>query len=160
VVGALAPRLADHFLPKSATSKAAAVTPRGNAPSMPSGARTVTIPRDNRGHFQVDGVVDGRRIGFLVDTGASLVILTQRDASRLGFHPSAREHTAVVNTANGKVRAAPVRLAMVEVGGVSVRNVEGLVMPDEALSENLLGMSFLTRLRRFEFREGRLVLEE
>ena len=66
----------------------------------------------------------------------------------------------MVTTANGKVRAAPVKLAMVEIGGVTVRNVEGLVMPDESLSENLLGMSFLSRLRRFEFADGRLMLEQ
>jgi aspartyl protease family protein len=49
---------------------------------------------------------------------------------------------------------------MVEVGGVMVRDVDASVSPDEALGENLLGLSFLSRLRRFEFREGRLVLEE
>jgi aspartyl protease family protein len=49
---------------------------------------------------------------------------------------------------------------MVEVGGVIVRNVDAVVAPDEALSENLLGLSFLSRLRRFEYREGRLILEE
>ena len=70
------------------------------------------------------------------------------------------EYSAVINTANGKVRAAPVSLRMVEVGGVIVQNVQAVVMPDEALSENLLGLSFLSRLRRFEYRENRLVLEE
>jgi aspartyl protease family protein len=58
------------------------------------------------------------------------------------------------------VRVAYVKLDMVEVGGVIVRNVDAVVAPDEALRENLLGLSFLSRLRRFEYREGRLVLEE
>jgi aspartyl protease family protein len=49
---------------------------------------------------------------------------------------------------------------MVEVGGMIVRDVAVVVMPDAALSENLLGMSFLSRLRRFEFAEGRLVVEQ
>jgi aspartyl protease family protein len=96
----------------------------------------------------------------MVDTGASVIALTQRDAGRLGYHPAKRDYVVAVRTANGTVRAAPVSLGMVEVGGVMVRNVDALVMPDEALSENLLGLSFLSRLRRFEYREGRLVLEE
>jgi len=57
-------------------------------------------------------------------------------------------------------RVARVKLDMVEVGGVMVRNVDAVVSPDEGLRENLLGLSFLSRLRRFEYREGRLVLEE
>jgi len=58
------------------------------------------------------------------------------------------------------VRAAPARLDKVEVGDLVVRDVAALVMPDEALSDNLLGLSFLSRLRRFEYSGGRLVLEQ
>jgi len=58
------------------------------------------------------------------------------------------------------VRGAPVRLGMVEIGGLMQRNVTAVVLPDEALSENLLGLSFLSRLHRFEYRDGRLLLED
>lgn len=126
----------------------------------PAASGTVVIPRDARGHFQVDGRVDGRRIGFMVDTGASVIALTQSDASRLGINPPKRDFTAQVKTANGTVRAAPVQLNAVEVGGLTVRNVQALVAPDDALSENLLGLSFLTRLKRFEYSNGKLVLEQ
>ena len=68
---------------------------------------------------------------------------------------SAREFTVEVKTANGSTRAAPVQLGMVEINGITVHNVAALVSPDEALSENLLGLSFLSRLRRFEFSNGR-----
>jgi len=162
-VAAVAPRFADRLARAPA---APTVAPAVAAPAPPpqrvvrAGPRTVAIPRDHRGHFQVDGTVDGRRIGFMVDTGATSVALTERDAARLGVHPTPRDYTVRVNTANGAIRAAPVSLNMVEVGGVTVRNVAALVVPDEALSENLLGMSFLSRLRRFEFSEGRLLLEE
>ena len=71
-----------------------------------------------------------------------------------------RKFTAQVRTANGSLRAAPTTLSMVEVGGLVVRDVQALVMPDEALSENLLGLSFLRRLRRFEYSNGKLVLEQ
>lgn len=125
-----------------------------------SGPRSVIIRRDGRGHFQVDGRVDGRKLSFMVDTGASTIALTASDAARLGIHPAARDFTVTVRTANGTVRAAPVRLNMVEIGGLIVRDVAALVAPDAALGENLLGLSFLTKLRRFEYAEGKLVLEQ
>jgi aspartyl protease family protein len=121
--------------------------------------RTMTIQRDASGHFNVEADVDGRRMEFLVDTGATVIALRERDAARLGIHPAQREYTAVVTTANGKVRGAPVELNRVEVGSLTVRNVAALVLPDEALGQNLLGMSFLSRVR-FEHRNGRLVLEQ
>ncbi len=96
----------------------------------------------------------------MVDTGASVIALTAADAAALGIHPAQRDFTVAINTANGIVPAAPVRLDIVEIGGVVVRDVAAVVMPDTALSENLLGMSFLSRLRRFEYAEGKLVLEQ
>ena len=56
-----------------------------------------------------------------------------------------------MTTANGTIKAAPTRLAMVDIGGLVVRDVDAIVLPDEALSENLLGRSFLSKLRRFEY---------
>jgi aspartyl protease family protein len=130
------------------------------APVRVSSGRTVVVPRDSRGHFQVDGRVEGRRMEFIVDTGASSVALTASDAARLGLRPTPRDFTAEVRTANGTVRAAPQRLARIEIGGIIVRDVQAIVLPDEALGENLLGLSFLSRLRRFEYANGRLVLEQ
>jgi len=125
-----------------------------------SGGSRVVIQPDARGHFRVEGAIDGRRLDFVVDTGATVVTLTESDAARLGFHPAPRDYVAQLKTANGTVRGAPVRLGMVEIGGLMLRNVTAVVLPDEALSENLLGLSFLSRLHRFEYRDGRLVLED
>ncbi|KRQ96577.1 peptidase [Bradyrhizobium jicamae] len=122
--------------------------------------RTLDIPRDARGHFQTDGHIDGQRINFLVDTGASVVALNERSAARFGLRPSLSEYNATVSTANGTIKAARARLAMIDLGGIVVRDVDALVLPDEALSENLLGMSFLSRLKRFNYSNGRLVLEQ
>jgi aspartyl protease family protein len=58
------------------------------------------------------------------------------------------------------VSAAPARLDIVQVGGIEVRDVAALVLPDGALSDNLLGLAFLSRLRRFEYSGGKLVLEQ
>ena len=78
---------------------------------------SVGIPRDARGHFVVDARVDGRRLGFMLDTGASVVALRSRDAAGLGIHPVARDFTVEVKTANGSVHAAATQLGMVEIGG-------------------------------------------
>jgi aspartyl protease family protein len=121
--------------------------------------RTVTIRRGDNGHFQVEAVVDGRRMDFLVDTGATGVALRESDAARLGLHPTERDYTMRSATANGIIRVAPVALDRVEVGDITVHNVAAAIFPDEALSQNLLGMSFLSRLR-WQQENGRLVLEQ
>ena len=147
----------------SAPAAPTALAARAEAPAtatVENGGGSVAIPRNSRGHFQVDGRVDGRRISFLVDTGASVIALTATDAAALGIHPGQREFTVVMSTANGTIHAAPVRLGMVEIGDLIVRDVAAVVLPDQALSENLLGMSFLSRLRRFEYDAGKLVLEQ
>ena len=61
---------------------------------------------------------------------------------------------------NGTIKAARTRLAMIEIGGLVVRDVDAMVLPDQALSENLLGLSFLSRLKRFEYAGGKMVLEQ
>lgn len=125
-----------------------------------AGIRSVTVPRDSRGHFQTEGRVDGRRLGFMVDTGASVIALNESSAALIGVRPRPSDYTANVSTANGSIKAARTRLAMVDIGGLVVRDVDALVLPDEALSENLLGLSFLSKLRRFEMAGGKLVMEQ
>ena len=151
-----------QYAEKAATAPKTAQTPTAMVatPAPSPGGRTVTIPRDKRGHFQVNARVDGRQVDFMVDTGASVIALTATSAARLGIRPNARDFTAQVKTANGMARAARTELNRVEIDGVVVRNVAALVMPDEALSENLLGLSFLSKLRRFEYANGKLVLEQ
>jgi aspartyl protease family protein len=99
-------------------------------------------------------------IEFLVDTGASLVVLRETDAAMIGIRPMRGDYTARVSTANGKAKAAPVKLERVEIGDITVFDVPALVMPDEALSQNLLGVAFLSKLRRYEVADGRMVLEQ
>ena len=72
----------------------------------------------------------------------------------------ARDYMWPIQTANGRGRAAKVSLDMIEVGGVMVRDADAFVLPDAALTTSLLGLSFLSRLHRFEYRDGRLLLEE
>ncbi|WP_319798089.1 TIGR02281 family clan AA aspartic protease [Nitrobacter sp.] len=147
----------------TATAAARATTPVQQATfedNAQAGRRSVSIARDGRGHFQTEGRIDGQRVGFMVDTGASVIALNESSAARIGVRPSQNDYDATVTTANGKVKAARTRLPMVNVGGLIVRDVDAMVLPDEALSENLLGLSFLSKLRRFEFANGRMVLEQ
>jgi aspartyl protease family protein len=154
-LAAVAPKLLRQ--PGGTVTVAGATTESsGAAPSYP---RTASIPRGANGHFEADAMVDGRRMGFMVDTGASVIALRQQEASRLGIHPAQRDYTAKISTANGVVFAAPIELGRVEVGGITVRNVSALVLPDEALQQNLLGMSFLSRIR-WQYQGGRLELEQ
>ena len=142
-------------LANAASRKAAAVETVGQA-----GIRSLSIPRDARGHFQTEGRIDGQRIGFMVDTGASVIALNETSAARFGLRPARGDYNASVTTANGTIKAARTRLAMVELGGLVVRDVDAMVLPDEALSENLLGLSFLSKLKRFEYANGQMVLEQ
>ncbi len=125
-----------------------------------AGLRSFSIPKDSRGHFQTDARIDGQRIGVMIDTGASVLALNESSAARIGVRPSRASYTAKVSTANGTIMAARTQIAMVDVGGLIVRDVEAMVLPDEALAENLLGLSFLSRLKRFEYANGKMLLEQ
>jgi aspartyl protease family protein len=125
----------------------------------PANSRTMVLKANNGGHFEVDARVDGRRIAFMVDTGASQIALRESDAARLGFHPTPRDYSIKISTANGVARAALVQLRMVEVGDIIVRDLPALISPDEALGVNLLGMSFLSRVR-WSHERGKLIIEQ
>ena len=134
-IGAWVSSLADRTVkPKPKETVAVAVS----APAPASG-RSITIPRDSRGHFRVDARVDGRRIDFMVDTGASTIALTASDAGRLGVRPSPSEYTVNVKTANGTVKAAPVQLNRVEVGGLVVRDVRASSCPTRRSAKTCSG---------------------
>ncbi|MPZ55817.1 MAG: TIGR02281 family clan AA aspartic protease [Rhizobiales bacterium] len=163
VAAVATPKLIEHvraMKPESAAVAMKADAPPVHAAPATYSSRSVVIVPDRQGHFRVEARVDGRRLDFMVDTGASVIALTAKDAARLGIRPARSEHTATVKTANGSIKAAPAQLSAVEVDGITVRDVPALVLPDEALSENLLGLSFLSRLRRFEYARGKLVLEQ
>jgi aspartyl protease family protein len=125
-----------------------------------SSGRNLMVERERDGHFHIESRINGRFTPVLVDTGASRVILRETDAANAGIRPRPSDYTAVVSTANGKVNAAPAVLDRVEAGGITVYDVPALVLPDDVLSTNLLGMSFLSRLKRYEVANERLVLEQ
>ena len=167
IVGAgLSREIGKAFIkPGERGAMAMAAAPRNVAPPQPqqqqvsTSSRTVRLENDGHGQFRVDARVDGRNIAFLVDTGAFAVALRESDAAKLGIFPRASEYTGRSQTANGVGKYAPVRLNRVEVNGITVRDVEAAVMTDDALKTNLLGMTFLSRIK-FSHDRGRLVLEQ
>ena len=130
------------------------------ARSDDASVRMMTVTPDSLGHFRVSARVDARPIAFLIDTGASSIALTARDAATLGIHPAAGDYTISVQTANGTARAARATLDSVEIGNITVRDVAAIVMPEGTLKDNLLGMTFLSRLHRYEYSSGQLVLQQ
>jgi aspartyl protease family protein len=158
-LGTFMAQMANRMTPASASTNAANRAAPA-ASSVQAGLRSLNIPRDARGHFAAEGRIDGQRIGFMVDTGASVVALNESSAARFGLRPTPGQYTAKVTTANGTIKAARAQIAMLDVCGLIVRDVDAMVLPDEALSENLLGLSFLSKLKRFEYANGQMVLEQ
>ena len=158
--GSYLARFADQAVTVQSSPQAAAVQVSEQPMQTSVGQHKMELASGRDGHFRVDARVNGRHIDFMVDTGASLVILRETDAANVGLHPMPRDFTAIVSTANGRIKAAPAKLERIEVGDITVFDVPALVLPDEALSQNLLGVAFLSRLRRYEFADDRMVLEQ
>lgn len=125
--------------------------------SMVSADNTVTLPRAPDGHYYMTLMVNDVAVDFLVDTGASQVVLTQKDAGRVGLKPKDLAFTGRAMTANGQVRTAPVRLERVELGQISDRNIRAWVNEGD-LEQSLLGMSYLQRWRKIEITGQALIL--
>lgn len=120
-------------------------------------ANTVEIARGSGG-FVVGARVNGAPVTLVLDTGASAVVLTQDDARAAGIALDSLRYDVTVETANGRARAAAVRLRTLSVGSIEERDVSALVSPPGALRTSLLGMTFLSRLQGFEIVGDRLIL--
>jgi aspartyl protease family protein len=104
----------------------------------------------------LDAIVNGAPVRFLVDTGASLVILTPADARSAGFSARQLAFNERASTANGEVRMATVTLREVRLGQLIIADVPAAVIKN--LDMSLLGMSFLSRLQSYEMRDGKLTI--
>jgi aspartyl protease family protein len=110
------------------------------------------------GHFLVDASVDGVAVRFLVDTGATRVVLSPEDAKRIGFHLRDRQFTEKYRTAGGIVRAAPVTIRELRIGQLALREV-GASVNEQPIGISLLGMSFLNRLDGYRVEGDKLILD-
>jgi aspartyl protease family protein len=120
--------------------------------------RIVEFARGTGGNFSVVAQINGARVPFVLDTGASSVVLTQEAAKAAGLPLEVLSYSVTIDTANGRARAAPVTLDRLSVGGIEERAVPALIAQPGQLRTNLLGMSFLNRLESWEVRGERLML--
>ena len=119
--------------------------------AVETGPGRVAFRAASGGHFQVEATVNGVAIRFLVDTGASDIVLRPADARRLGYDLDRLRFSRIYQTANGTVRGAPVTLGEVTVGPIRLTNVAASVN-GAPMNQSLLGMSFLNRLSGYEVR--------
>jgi aspartyl protease family protein len=135
-------------------------TSQANKSAPPHLGSMVQIDAESSGHFNAQVDINGRPVEVMIDTGATMVALSYEDAERAGIYLNDRDFTRTVSTANGVGRVAPVTLGRVSIGDITVRNVPAAVAERGRLKTSLLGMSFLSRLSRFDMRSGRLTLQE
>ncbi|CUJ92916.1 clan AA aspartic protease [Ruegeria denitrificans] len=129
----------------------------GPAPQMTVTGETIEVPRAYDGHYYLPVVVNGEPITFLVDTGASQIVLSDQDARRIGIDPDQLNYLGRASTANGEVRTAPVRLDSLELGPITDHGVAAWVNEGD-LRQSLLGMDYLHRFSNIQFTDGRLIL--
>lgn len=136
----------------------AAQTIEVSAATASTVGRRVTIDADMRGHFTASFKVNGRPVDAMVDTGATLVAINMSTARRAGVKVSATDFTQKVNTANSTARAALARIDRLQIGRISVDDVPVVVLEDKALDGTLIGISFLSRLKKYQVENGALLL--
>jgi aspartyl protease family protein len=120
--------------------------------------RKVKIAADQYGHFNADFRLNGRSVGAMVDTGATLVAMNLSTARRIGIRVTAPDFKYKVKTANGETRAAGVTIEKLQIGRILVENVDAVVLDDNALEGTLIGVSFLNRLAKYQVENGALLL--
>lgn len=118
----------------------------------------VVISRSIDGNFAVRANLDKVTTTLMLDTGASFVTLSSRDAARVGIKTGGLSFTTPIRTANGVIQAAPIVLQTLSVGSIERHDVPALVAPPGSLDQSLLGMSFLDTLNGYAISGDRLVL--
>ncbi len=125
--------------------------------AVATGAHELTISESDGGSYVVFGSVNGTRIRFLVDTGASDIVLSPSDARRAGIDPETLKYDRPYATANGTGYGATVTLGRLEVGAIAFSDVRASVQQAE-MGTSLLGMTFLRRLKSWSVADRKLVL--
>ncbi|MGH6893134.1 MAG: retropepsin-like aspartic protease family protein [Dongiaceae bacterium] len=118
---------------------------------------TISFPAGPDGHFRVQAVVNGNRVTFMVDTGATDIVLAPDDARRIGIDPATLDFNQFAETANGMVRGASIKLHSLVVGPIDMSQVPATVNGAD-MTESLLGMEFLNRLHGWRAENSVLTL--
>lgn len=118
----------------------------------------IIIPKEIDGHFHLTVTINDRPIEFLVDTGASDIVLTREDAARVGFDPNRLDYWGMANTANGTVRLATIRLETVRLGEFIDKNIRASVNK-APMEKSLLGMRYLSKFSAIEISNDQMILK-
>ncbi|MCQ8870571.1 TIGR02281 family clan AA aspartic protease [Mesorhizobium sp. LMG17149] len=160
------PQLVENLLRSAVPGKRAveaqpdvnlASVPNKPAAPLPMG-RKVVVAADERGHFSSAFKLNGRQVDGMIDTGATLVAINMSTARRIGLSLNASDFSHEVNTANGTIKAAVAMIDRLQIGNITVNDVQTIVLDDRALRTNLIGMSFLNRLDKYQVENGTLLL--
>jgi aspartyl protease family protein len=129
--------------------------------AIEKGGGTIVInKRSDENHFIIAGYVNNQSTSFLLDTGASAVVLTHDTAQQLGLLANEDSYTQTVSTANGLTKVAPIRIEELRIGSIILQDVKASVARRGELDENLLGMSFLSRLKGYAVEADQLTLRQ
>lgn len=150
------PGKAEEGPASTATAPAPGLPQAGMAtgPSIGNGFASQELVREPDGHFYAEAQVNGARIRFMIDTGASFVALTREDAQRAGIPLGSQR--ATVMGAGGPVEVIPVTIDRIALGVLAATRVQGAVADE--LGVSLLGQSFLSRIANVEIHGDRMVL--
>ncbi|MGH1413250.1 MAG: retropepsin-like aspartic protease family protein [Pelagimonas sp.] len=118
----------------------------------------VELPRASDGHYYVDLEINGNTVPFMVDTGATSVVLTQSDAARIGLDPDTLVFFTQAMTANGPVDTAPVTLDQVTLGKFQDSRIPAYVNGGD-MDMSLLGMTYLNRFESIQITKSKMILE-
>lgn len=117
----------------------------------------IVVPRSPNGHYYINADVNGSMVSFVLDTGATSVVLTKEDAAQAGLNINDLNYYSRAMTANGEVRTAPVRLDNITLGTVTDTNVPAVVNEGE-MSNSLMGMTYLQRWGKIQIADNELTL--
>lgn len=128
--------------------------------SNTDGTEIVSIGQSANGHYEVNALVNDQRVKFMIDTGASTIVLTQADAAKAGIDISTLSYTIPVSTANGRTMAALVRLQEIKIGNITRQNLRALVAQEGQLEGSLLGMNFMNSLSGYTVQRDQLIMSD
>ena len=144
------------------TSRATPVEPRGNRRGDDDDegrgeGRALAIRVSSDGHYHVTAAINGSSTRLLVDTGATVTVLSVRHAERAGIFPNPGDYTVNVRTASGMSKAAPIKIREMRIGDARLEDVQALVMNTPG-DLSVLGIGTLQRFKSYEVRDGVLTL--
>ena len=130
---------------------------KANGVNLNNGQNELVFTRSRDGHFYINLDINNYQIDFLVDTGASSIILSNNDGKKLGFDTEALSYWKSASTANGEILISPVILDQIKMGPIRFSNVKAFIS-QKNMEKSLLGMSFINRFKKLEINQSKMTV--